>query len=97
MEKMMMIIYNSALERVVLEYLDECEITCYTQIPKVFGRGETGGPRLGTHVWPGENEMLWVVTEEEKIQSMLEKARILKKKHEGKGVKVFVLPVDDKV
>jgi nitrogen regulatory protein PII len=97
MEKMMIIIYNSALEAVIMEYIDACEITCFTQVPQVFGRGETGGPRLGTHVWPGDNRMLWVVTDEEKIHSMLKRARHLKKMHQGKGVKVFVMPVEEKV
>ena len=97
MEKMMMLIYNSALESTVMEYIEECHITCFTKIPRVYGRGESGGPRMGTNIWPGENEMLWVVTDEKKIQNMLQCARKLKKMHEGKGVKVFVLPVEEKV
>jgi len=97
MEKMMVIIYNTALEKNILDYIDSCHITCYTKLPKVYGRGESGGPRMGTHVWPGENEMLWVVTEKEKIQSLLECAKKLKEEHGGKGVKVFVLPVEEKV
>ena len=97
MEKMMIVIYNKALEKEILNAVDLCEITCYTKIPKVYGRGESGGPRMGSHVWPGENEMLMVVTEEERVQSMIGYARKLKKKHEGKGVKVFVLPAEEKV
>jgi nitrogen regulatory protein PII len=97
MEKMLVLIYNTALEKVVIEYIDECGITCYTRIPKVYGRGKTGGPRMGTHIWPGENEMLWIVTEEEKVSLMLECAKKLKAEHKGKGVKAFVLPVEAKI
>lgn len=97
MEKMMIVIYNTALESAVMKCIDTCGITCYTKVPRVYGRGETGGPRMGTHVWPGENSMLWIVTGEEKIRALMEHARKLKMKHQGKGVKVFILPVEEKL
>jgi|YNPNPStandDraft_1061719.scaffolds.fasta_scaffold110290_2 nitrogen regulatory protein PII len=97
MEKMLILIYNNALERVVLECIDECEVTCFTVIPKVFGRGKSGGPRLGTPVWPGENAMLLVVDSEERIRALVEHAKKLKAQHHGKGIKAFVLPVEGKV
>ncbi|MDZ7270496.1 MAG: hypothetical protein ONB17_02670 [candidate division KSB1 bacterium] len=97
MEKMLILIYNTALERVILEYIDDCKVTCFTLIPKVFGRGETGGPRLGTAVWPGENAMLLIVDSEERIQALLKRAKTLKARHHGKGVKAFVLPVEAKL
>ena len=97
MQKMMVLIYNTALERAILEYIDQCGITCFTMVPKVFGKGKTGGPRMGTHVWPGENAMLWVVDDAERIHEMLGCAKKLKKEHKGKGVKAFVLPVEEKV
>ncbi len=97
MEKMLIIIYNTALERVILEYIDECEVTCFTLVPKVFGRGKTGGPRLGTPVWPGENAMLLIVDSDERIQALLARAKALKARHHGQGVKAFVLPVEGKL
>jgi len=97
MEKMMVLIYDVALEKVVMDRIDSCGITGYTKIPRVFGKGRSGGPRMGTHVWPGENEMLWVVTEEEKINSMLDCSREIKEDHKGKGIKAFVLPVETEV
>ncbi|MGQ9560639.1 MAG: PG0541 family transporter-associated protein [Candidatus Oleimicrobiaceae bacterium] len=97
MEKMLILIYNNALERVVLKYIDDCQVSCFTLIPKVFGRGESGGPRLGTAVWPGENAMLLIVDSEERIGALLQRARKLKARHHGKGIKAFVLPVEAKL
>ena len=97
MEKMLIIIYNVALERVILEYIEDCGITCFTMVPKVFGKGKTGGPHMGTHVWPGENAMLWVVDDEERIKMMLERVKQLKEKHKGKGVKAFVMLIEEKL
>ncbi|MCR4439005.1 MAG: hypothetical protein QHJ34_14370 [bacterium] len=97
MDKMLIVIYNDALERAVLDCIEECEVCCFTLIPKVFGRGRTGGARLGTAVWPGENAMLLVVDRQERIEALLERAKQLKTRHHGKGVKAFVLGVEEKV
>lgn len=97
MEKMLILVYNNALERVILDCIEECEICCFTLIPKVLGRGRTGGPRLDTSVWPGENAMLLIVDRQERIEALVARAKELKARHHGKGVKAFVLGVEEKV
>jgi len=97
MEKMMIIVYNSAYEKDFLNCIDECGITGYTKIPKVFGKGRKGGPRLGSHIWPGENEMMIIVDNVEKISTMADKVREEKSNKGGKGVKAFVLPVEESI
>jgi len=97
MEKMMILVYNSAYEKDFLHCIDECGITGYTKISKVFGKGRKGGPRLGTHIWPGENEMMIISADAEKINIMADKVREEKLNKGGKGVKAFILPVEEQI
>jgi len=97
MEKMLMLIYNKAFGSRILDDIEKCGITCFTTIPVVYGRGSTGGPRMGTHVWPGENEMMLIVTDREKVDSVMGKVKALRKEKGGKGVKAFVMSIEDKI
>ncbi len=92
--KALIMIYNAAIESMVLKCMKECELKYYTKFPGIHGAGKSAGPRLDTHVWPGVNNALLVVTEDEKIPAMLEKIKNLKEKYPEEGVKAFVFPVE---
>ena len=92
--KAIYIIYNAAIESMVQQCMRDCGLESYTKFPLLHGSGESAGPRLGTHVWPGINRGLFIVTEEKNIPLMLEKIEALKKEHKKEGVKAFVFPVE---
>ncbi|RKY76910.1 hypothetical protein DRQ07_09570 [candidate division KSB1 bacterium] len=94
MDKMVILVYRSADEKEITHCVSECDIAGYTKIPKVYGKGKTGGARFGTHVWPGENEMMIVSSEELRIQDLLEMIKEKKSQNRIKGIKAFVLPVE---
>ena len=95
--KALMMIYNAAIESMVLGCMKECSLKSYTKFPGIHGSGESGGSRLDTHVWPGINNALLVVTEDENIPSMLEKIKSLKESHPDEGIMAFVFSVENKV
>ncbi len=95
--KALMLIYNAAIESMVKECMRECNLKSFTKFPRIQGAGKSAGPRLDTHVWPGINNGLFIVTEDENIPEMLEKVKRLKKEHPRDGVKAYVLPVEESV
>ena len=58
--KMVMLVYNEALDNEVMEILDSCAVKNYTKITEVFGCGASSGTHLGTDIWPGRNNLLYV-------------------------------------
>lgn len=95
MNKMVMIVYNEAIDIEVMQFLKECSLENYTKIRGVFGRGTTSGTHLGNDVWPGRNNILYVVCAEKEAQQILACIRELRKKLGHEGMKAFLLPVEE--
>jgi hypothetical protein len=96
--KMVLISYYVGIEEELSETLSSLGIEGYTQWERVLGRGKTGGPHLGTHVWPKTNALLAVVLENDKASLLLEKVRQIKTTPVGKeGIKAFLLPCEEMV
>ncbi len=93
--KMLMLVYNEALDNEIMEILESCAVKNYTKTEGVFGCGTTSGTHLGTDVWPGRNNMLYVACEEavgKKIIALVKQARQSLGKE---GLKAFLLPLED--
>ncbi|NOY76337.1 MAG: hypothetical protein GXO76_00570 [Calditrichaeota bacterium] len=95
--KQVEIIYNEAIEIELLTCLKKKGITTFTKFQHVLGVGTHSEPHMGTHVWPGENNALFIVSEDEKVPEILHCVRTLKKKKLKEGIKAFVLPVEESV
>ena len=93
--KMVMIVYNEALDNEIMEILESCVLKNYTKVSRVFGRGISSGTHLGNDIWPGLNNILYVACEEPQAKEMNSGVRDLKSKVGHEGVKAFVLPVDE--
>ncbi len=93
--KMLMIVYNEALDNEIMEILDKSTMINYTKVTKVFGRGASSGTHQGNDIWPGMNNILYVVCGEVQAKEMVEGINGLRKKVGHEGVKAFVLPLDE--
>ncbi len=93
--KMLMIVYNEALDNEIMEILESCVMNNYTKVSRVFGRGTSSGTHLGDDIWPGLNNIIYVACEEPQIKEMLAGVRDLKSKVGHEGVKAFVLPIEE--
>ena len=93
--KMVMVTYNEAIDAEVMEVLGNCGLENYTKIMGVFGKGATSGTHLGNDIWPGRNNILYVVCDEKCIRQMLSCVKELRKKLGQEGIKAFVLPVEE--
>lgn len=93
--KLVLIAYNVAIDDEVLEVLQHCGLQHYTKWQRVLGKGSLSEPHLGTNVWPGENNVLAVVCEDDKTKQLLSCVKELRKKLAKEGIKAFVLPVEE--
>ncbi len=95
MHKMLLVVYNEAIEPEVMELLDEAGIRNYTQFIGVYGRGESSGMHMGNDIWPGRNNMLIAVCGPDEARKALAQVSGLRKKLGKEGVKAFLVPVEE--
>jgi nitrogen regulatory protein PII len=95
MLKMVMVVYNEAIEDEVMGVLGNCAMQNYTKVTGVFGKGATSGTHMGNDIWPGRNNILYVACEEKQAKHILSCVRQLRQKLGAEGVKAFTLPVEE--
>lgn len=91
--KMFFIVYSRAADYDVISKLKSAGIKGYTKMKDVIGEGTETEPKLGTHCWPGENNVLYIAVQDEEVPGVCEVIRQLKISHPRAGVKGFVLPM----
>jgi len=62
---------------------------------KARGEGDETELKLGTHSWPGRNNVLLMAIQNEECDMMKDVVRRLKQDHHRAGVKAFVLPMEE--
>ena len=92
--KMILIVYNEAIDEEVMSSLETCGIESFTKWQKVLGKGKLSEPHLGSSVWPGVNNVCMVVIDENKVPALLVQVRNLRKTLGKEGIKAFVLPIE---
>lgn len=96
--KLVLIVFNQALEEEIMQVLESLNIRGYTQINNVYGRGSNKGePHLGTHVWPEINTLLLTVIPDEKVENLLNEIRRLNDEFESEGLHAFTLKIEQMV
>jgi nitrogen regulatory protein PII len=93
--KMVMIIYNEAIDEEVLGALQACCIEHFTKWQRVLGKGQASDPHLDTSVWPGVNNVCMTVVEDKKVAPIVAKVKELRTRLGKEGIKAFVLPVEE--
>ncbi len=93
--KMVMIAYNEALDNEVMEILGDCELKNYTKIAGVFGCGTSSGTHLGTDIWPGRNNLLYVACEEKESRKIIASVKEMHKSLGAEGIKAFLMPLEE--
>ena len=62
---------------------------------KARGKGDETELKLGTHSWPGRNNVLLMAIQNEECDMMKNVVRRLKQDHPRAGVKAFVLSLEE--
>jgi len=93
--KLVLVVYNEAVDDEVLEVLEKVSVESYTKWTKVLGRGERSGPHLMTHVWPKANHVLAAVADDDTAAKLLDGVRELRGRLGREGIKAFSWQVED--
>lgn len=93
--KMILAVYNIAVDNEVMEAVQAAGAVCYTKWPRVVGEGKSTGPRLDDHIWPGANTMTMMVVPDEKAAAVMAAIQRLRDTiGKTEGVKAFLLNVE---
>lgn len=93
--KMFVIVYNEVSDDNVIDALKKAGIKSYTKIKEARGEGSETEPKLGTHVWPGKNNILLIAARDEETSLIIDMVRKLKKEHPKSGIRSFLLPMEE--
>jgi hypothetical protein len=93
--KMFLVIYCEAADEDVIAALKEAGVRGYTKMVEARGEGTETEPKLGTHCWPGRNNVLFMAVADEEIPRLGARLRELKREHPRAGVRSFLLPMEE--
>ena len=91
---MVFIMYDRAIDEEVIDTLNTLEITYYTKWRDVVGVGKHD-PHLGDHVWPGLNNVIMVVIDQDKKRQLFNKIQLLQDTYGAVGLRAFTIPLLD--
>jgi nitrogen regulatory protein PII len=95
--KMFLIIYCEAADEDVVAALKESGVHGYTKMVECRGEGTETEPKLGTHCWPGKNNVLLMAVSDAEVARINERIRLLKEEHPRAGVRSFLLPMEENI
>jgi hypothetical protein len=93
--KMFLIIYCEAADEDVIAALKDAGVRGYTKMVEALGEGTETEPKLGTHFWPGKNNVLLMAVADEAIARLDARLRELKRENPRAGVRSFLLPMEE--
>ena len=93
--KMHVLVYGRDVDEDVIAALKKAGITAYTKMQEVCGEGVETEPRLGTRIWPGTNNVLFVAMPDEQIPVFRDIVVRLKASHPRARIRGFTLPLEE--
>ncbi len=91
---MVMVTYNEAVDDEVMEIVDNCGLQNYSKIRRTFGKGTASKTHMGTDVWPGLNNILYLACDDMQAEKIVISINDLRKTLSKEGVKAFVMPLE---
>lgn len=92
--RMVLVIYEAGIEEDLTGVLEEARITAFTKQTGAVGTGRKG-LRLGTQIWPGTNNLLWIALPDDRVQGVVQQLRALKESYvKPPALQIFALPVE---
>jgi hypothetical protein len=93
--KMFLIVYSLEADEDVVAAFKSSGITGYTKMQEVRGEGRETEPKLGTHIWPGMNNILFLVLGDDEVPPIKELIKRLKQEYPRADLKGFLIPLED--
>ena len=93
--KLFLTIYDVTYDEDVMETLNNCGVIGFTKWDRVQGKGPNSVPKLDTAVWPGYNNAVAVVANDDNEEIVRESLRAVAKRLHGSGIITYELPVNE--
>lgn len=93
--RMCVLIYCEVADEAVTDAIKKAGVKGYTKLVEAKGEGTESEPKLGTHCWPGKNNILLMALDDGQIREMVDLARKLKNDHPRAGLRGFILPLEE--
>ena len=97
MSKMVMLVYNEAVDDEVMDILSRTALKNYTKLIKTYGKGEASGTHLGNDIWPGLNNILYIACKDTEAKRLAEEIRVARITLGKEGIKAFTMPLEEMV
>ena len=92
---MFMIIYAEAADETIIAALKRSGIHGYTKMVEARGEGTQSEPKLGTHIWPGKNNVLFFALPDEELERVREDLRRIERENPHTGIRCFIMPLEE--
>ena len=93
---MVFVAYSQAADYDVVTGFKKAGIKGYTKLEKASGEGCETEPKLHTHTWPGENNVIFIAVDDDgAMPALMAEIRRLKESHPRAGLKAFILPMEE--
>lgn len=93
--KLVLLVFNAAIEDQILARLEEVGVQSYTLVPKVLGKGSRSEPRMDTHIWPGYHRLCLIALSEDEWTQTRPVLESLSRDQADEGFRAFVLPLEE--
>lgn len=93
--RMSVLIYCEVADNAVISAIKKAGIKGYTKLEEAQGEGTETEPKLGTHCWPGKNNLLLMALDDGQVQGVRDVVRKLKRDHPRAGLRGFLLPLEE--
>ena len=93
--KMFFVIYAEACDESVTGAFKKAGYKSYTKVHSATGEGDESEPKLGTHYWPGKNNLLLLAVSDEDVIGLVELVRRLKVEQPRAGMRAFTFPLEE--
>jgi hypothetical protein len=95
--KMLVVVYNDVADQHILAVFKQAHVQGYTKWQQVLGEGCETEPKLGTHCWPGRNNVLASAVEDEQAAGLITSLRELKAQQPKLGIRTFTWQAEEAV
>lgn len=95
--KMLIVVYSDAVDDVLVETFKKTGLQGYTKWKQTVGEGSESEPKLGTHYWPGTNNVLAAVCNDDEALQFKKAILRLKTEHPKGGIRTFILEVAEMI
>lgn len=93
--KIVFLSYKESMDDVIMRLLADTGLKSYTKWKEVIDCGDSGIPKMGTHIWPGFNSAMMVAAENAVAESLAAAIRQFNATSKSESIKAMIWTIDE--